>query len=138
MQITEYVNHFGISKFGVQAQDVKKGLFTWGQSPSSLAQALLQALHDLIHLVPGGDDQQREATILAAVGAIYDKYVTPAIPTLWRPLSPVIRYLVVNLVLPQVLTWLLADQPSPLPAPQPKPQPGPTVIVVPQQPNEEK
>ena len=129
---------------GVSAQaQTKRGWLSWGQSPASLAQAILQSLHDLLALVPGGNDQDRKATVLAAVGAIYDKYVTPAIPTLYRPISPLIRYVVVSLVLPQVLTWIVNQEPTPAPQPQPAPTPEPlpepkvTVINVPQRPNDE-
>jgi hypothetical protein len=93
-----------------QGQYPKRKWFGWGQSPSSLAQALLQSVEELFNAVSGDTPEIKKNNILQSVGIIYDSYIAKALPLSLAPVNPLIRYLVVSLIVPQILDWLIAKE----------------------------
>lgn len=93
----------------IKAQGVNKpGWFGWGTSPSSLLEALLEAVKDMTRLV-GPEERQ---AILDGAGALYDKVISPALPLYLKPFSSLIRKAVVNVVLTAFLNFLAQDNPT--------------------------
>lgn len=71
---------------------------------------ITQCLDDLIiymvqHDIPG---QDKKATVLNAIGQVYDYVIAPMIPIWVRPFSSIIKNYVVNIVFSSAIDWIVS------------------------------
>ena len=90
---------------------------------------LIKALDDLIQLVDRevDDGPDKKATVLMAIGALYDYVIREAMPIWLRPFAARVKDYVVNTLISSAIDWIVGkyrhgswreDIPDPIPLPE--------------------
>lgn len=106
---------------------------TWSVNFRSIFSQIMAWAYDLVQLVEvqANLGPNSEATILEAIGELYDSYVAPLIPVWLLPVKPIIRNIIMNDLAPAIVSYILSHMPVPVPTPTPAPAPAPSPAPAP-------
>lgn len=83
----------------------------WGKTTlTPVTDFLLKCLDDLIEYVDQIDNisgSDKKATVLAAIGIIYDYIIREAMPIWLRPFSTYVRNYVINILISHAIDWII-------------------------------